>query len=44
MNDDNRHGHQLRTTHVRRSSRSATGRSTGRSTTPKGRPDATNSR
>jgi hypothetical protein len=39
MNDDN--GHQVRTTRVRRSGRSATGRSTGRSTTPKGRPDAT---
>ncbi|MCS7478810.1 hypothetical protein ACFFQW_21505 [Umezawaea endophytica] len=43
MNED-RHGHQLRPTRARRSSRSATGRSTGRSTTPKGRPDATSSR
>jgi len=44
MNDDNRHGHQIRTARVRRAPRSATGRSTGLSTTPKGRPDATRSR
>ncbi|MET1074130.1 MAG: hypothetical protein ABWY11_15895 [Umezawaea sp.] len=44
MNDENRHGHQLHLTHVRRASRSATGRSTGRNTSPRGRADATRSR
>lgn len=42
MNDDSRH--QFGVIHVRRSSRSATGRSTGRNTSPKGRADATRSR
>ncbi|PRY46303.1 hypothetical protein [Umezawaea tangerina] len=42
MNDDNRH--QVRVLRVARASRSATGRSTGRGTSPKGRADATRSR